>query len=201
VTITVEKKDLRTSVFRKRRALNGVLCQQKSREIAGRLLASRAFSSARCVHCYLATPTEVQTGDIIRESLRKKKRVVVPAFLGDHTPGLCEMRGPLQTGPFGILQPSPCHPVKAEEVDLWIVPGVGFGRDGSRLGRGGGFYDRLLAQTHSTVIGLAFDFQVLDHVPTEPQDRFVDCVITELETVICKRPTDIQDGKAIYNDG
>jgi 5-formyltetrahydrofolate cyclo-ligase len=185
--VPMGKKDLRAAVSQKRRVLDGVLCHQKSREIVVRLLASNAFSSARCVHCYLATPTEVQTEDIILESLRKKKRVVVPTFFEDRTPGLCEMRGPLQAGPFGILQPSPCHPVKVEEVDLWVVPGVGFGRDGSRLGRGGGFYDRLLVQAHGTVIGLAFDFQVLDRMPTEPQDRFVDYIITEREVVVCKR--------------
>ncbi len=193
MTISAEKEPLRTSIFRERRALSGAICRQKSREIAVRLFASRGFASARCVHCYLATPTEVQTDDIIRESLRRKKRVVVPTTGEDGTPGLCEMTGPLQVGPLGILQPAPCHPVPVGEVDLWIVPGVGFGRDGGRLGRGGGFYDRLLARTDGIVIGLAFDFQVLDRVPTEPQDRFVDYVITESETIVCQENASASD--------
>jgi 5-formyltetrahydrofolate cyclo-ligase len=63
-------------------------------------------------------------------------------------------------------------------ADVVIVPGVGFTRAGARLGRGGGHYDRLLSHCAATSIGVAFDIQLVDELPTEPHDRPVDLVVT-----------------------
>lgn len=185
--ILTNKKEVRTQALRRRRDLAYAECRSKSREIAAHLLSSGAFSAADCIHCYLATPTEVQTDDIIREALRQGKQVAAPTVC-DGLPALSEVRtgDTFRPGLSGTLEPTSGIPVPVEAVDLWIVPGVGFGRDGSRLGRGAGYYDRLLAKARSVVIGLAFDFQVVDRVPTEPQDRFVDYIITELEVIACK---------------
>ncbi len=66
-------------------------------------------------------------------------------------------------------------------IDVAIVPGVGFAADGQRLGQGGGWYDRFLPQLRSdaTVIGIAFEVQVVESLPVEPHDVRVDCVVTE----------------------
>ncbi len=85
------------------------------------------------------------------------------------------------TGPFGIREPDPAWPVmKPDRVALALVPGVAFDAAGGRLGRGGGYYDRLLAGSHRPVsIGVCFGFQLVPAVPMEAHDARVDAVVSE----------------------
>lgn len=73
-------------------------------------------------------------------------------------------------------------PAPGVQADLFIVPGVAFDRSGNRLGRGGGFYDRLLAHSQAAKIGLAFEIQIIDKVPSAAYDVQMDMVITERST-------------------
>lgn len=89
----------------------------------------------------------------------------------------------LVPGAFGVREPAanPTHAVAPDSVDLILVPGVAFTADGARLGRGGGFYDRLLASLppHTCKIGVCFDSQLLPKLPVEPHDQHVDFIATE----------------------
>ncbi len=87
----------------------------------------------------------------------------------------------LQKGTFGILEPKPeaMHLVAPEELDLVLVPGIAFDKRGYRLGYGGGFYDAFLAQTKMVKVGLAFDFQIVDLLPTREEDERVDLIVSE----------------------
>jgi 5-formyltetrahydrofolate cyclo-ligase len=89
----------------------------------------------------------------------------------------------LLPGAFGVREPAPnlAHAVSPDEIDLILVPGVAFTADGARLGRGGGYYDRLLAslQGHICKIGVCFDLQILAQLPIEPHDQHVDFLATE----------------------
>jgi 5-formyltetrahydrofolate cyclo-ligase len=83
------------------------------------------------------------------------------------------------TGKFGVSEPLPgCDPIPLDQFDLVLVPGVAFDRHGNRLGRGRGFYDRILAQTTGVKCGVAYDFQLLENIPTEAHDAKVDFVFT-----------------------
>lgn len=86
-------------------------------------------------------------------------------------------------GQFGIREPvfDPAYVIPPDEFDLVLVPGAAFTRDGQRLGRGGGFYDRLLATPgfRARKMGICFDRQLVCAVPLEPHDQRVDCVATE----------------------
>jgi len=126
----------------------------------------------------------VQTDAVIAAAHAGQIRVAVPTVV---PPGLAEIRADttLCHGPRGVRQPEAIVPVPVGAVDLWIVPGVAFGRDGSRLGRGGGYYDRLLAQARGTVVGIAFDFQIFDRLPVDPWDRAVDRIVTESGVIVC----------------
>ena len=91
-------------------------------------------------------------------------------------------RRDLHTGAFGILEPSSSLPVvSVPDLDVILCPGMGFGRDLSRLGRGKGFYDRTLAlaSEKATIIGIAFSCQVIDSVPTEPHDKRMHALVTD----------------------
>ena len=89
----------------------------------------------------------------------------------------------LAPGAFGVREPAadPAHAVPPDALDLILVPGVAFTRDGARLGRGGGFYDRLLASlpAHTCKIGVCFDSQLVAELPIEPHDQHVDFLATE----------------------
>ena len=87
----------------------------------------------------------------------------------------------LQKGTFGILEPKPeaMNLVAPDELDLVLVPGIAFDKRGYRLGYGGGFYDAFLAQTKSVKVGLAFDFQIVDLLPTREEDERVDLIVSE----------------------
>jgi 5-formyltetrahydrofolate cyclo-ligase len=88
----------------------------------------------------------------------------------------------LQRGQMNVWEPKPhCPPVEIGALDLILVPGLAFTRDGARLGRGGGYYDRLLAnpQCRAQRIAIAFDVQIIDHIPIEDHDQRIHQIITE----------------------
>ena len=90
----------------------------------------------------------------------------------------------LEPGVFGIREPVPsrCAPASLDAVDFVLVPGVVFDARGGRIGRGAGYYDRLLARCRpgTRLVAAAFEVQVVDEVPREPHDRRVDLVVSEL---------------------
>jgi 5-formyltetrahydrofolate cyclo-ligase len=151
-----------------------------SRKAQEALIASDWFRQAKTVLIYIPFRGEVNTDMITVAAVAAKKRLVLPRierepkslvlhrYTGDQTT--------LIRGPLGIREPGVDWPiVPAGEIDLVITPGVAFDRQGNRLGYGGGYYDRMLpeikrANSVVMLIGLAFRFQVIDVLPTEPHD-------------------------------
>ncbi len=156
-----------------------------SAQIMERVEKMDVFREASCVALYHAIPGEVQTASFIEKWFRQKKLVlplvkgndlVLVRYIGEDS---------LRPGAFGILEPDEQgEKVVAEEIDLILVPGVAFDRQKNRLGRGKGYYDRLLASASLFKIGLCFDFQLKETVPTEPFDRKMDLVVTEREIIL-----------------
>jgi hypothetical protein len=108
--------------------------------------------------------------------------VVSPRWNGE-TYALAKIKGlddaNLRRGPMNILEPAEAETVEPSEVTAWIVPGLAFTQDGKRLGYGGGWYDRLLADANDTLkIGVAHEFQIVDDLPHEPHDILLDRVVT-----------------------
>ena len=133
-----------------------------SAKIMDRLEETDLFQQASCIALYHAIPGEVQTAGL-----------QLLLYAGKES---------LKTGVFGILEPSEdCEAVPESEIDLIIVPGVAFDRQHNRLGRGKGFYDRLLSTLDVPKIGICYDFQLKDQIPAEPFDRKMDLIITEKE--------------------
>ena len=130
---------------------------------------------------------------MIQEAIALQKRVVVPVMVPEST-DLCLSElfkdSPLVPGPRGTLQPraDQVHPITTAEMDLMLVPGVAFDLLGRRLGRGSGYFDRLLSQPFKKpmpVIGLAYELQLIEHVPMTDQDRAVDKIVTEERVIDC----------------
>ncbi len=145
------------------------------------------FASATVVAFYYPLPSEPQISELIdAEQGRMGKQVVLPGF-GNGGPPL----GPsgvswagiwLAPGPLGLEQPTG-PAVSTEDVELFLVPGLAFDRLGFRLGRGKGYYDRLLAQRAPTafVCGLCFEDDLIARLPHAAHDVPMDCLITPRE--------------------
>ena len=139
------------------------------------------FQHASVVLLYWSMADEVQTHSFV-ERWYKEKTLLLPCVVGDdlvlrrYTGPECMTAGEQ----FGIGEPTGAVWQDLEKVELIVVPGVAFDRQRNRMGRGRGFYDRLLKSTPNAVkVGVAYDFQMLDTIPTEPHDVKMDRVITE----------------------
>jgi 5-formyltetrahydrofolate cyclo-ligase len=121
---------------------------------------------------------------MIKHAQQMGKKVAVPVIRGEDkliASLLKNSDNALSPGPYGILQPRESRELSLEEIDLVIVPGVAFDKKGNRLGRGRGYYDRFLKDLTLRGIpsvGIAFDFQVVDNIPTLPHDLPVAKLIT-----------------------
>jgi len=139
------------------------------------------FKEAQTVLLYWSMEDEVQTHDFVNRWY-KEKSLLLPCVDGDDL-RLRQYTGPecLKEGEqFGIGEPTGPEFTDLERVEMIIVPGVAFDRTGNRMGRGRGFYDRLLKSTpRAFKVGVAFNFQMVDRVPTEDFDVPMDAVLTE----------------------
>ena len=173
----MDKKELRNTIkaLKKQHTKDQLL--EQSEVILSKLEQHLDFQKANVVMIYSALPDEVQTSAFL-EKWRHKKKIILPTVVGDDIipVELAENTG-FAVGDFNILEPQN-EPYNGD-YDLIVVPGVAFDRKGNRIGRGRGYYDRFLCK-HLNVkrIGICFDFQLVDEVPTEPNDIRMDEVIS-----------------------
>lgn len=140
----------------------------------------QAFAEKGPIAVYLASKDEIDLADFISAALSSGCTVVAPRWNGTEYE-LVPVVDPakLVPGPHGILEPPAGPVIRPVDVRAWLVPGLAFTKDGCRLGYGGGWYDRLLAQVPKRIprIGVAYDFQIMDELPSEPHDvRLTDVV-------------------------
>lgn len=135
------------------------------------------FQSAHTILLYHSLGDEVHTHEFI-EKWSNSKQIILPVVVGDDL----ELRtysspSDLSVGAYGILEPTGAPFYDYHKIELAIIPGVAFDISGSRLGRGRGYYDRLLPKLTAHKIGVCFPFQFVDEVPAEKFDIRMDEVI------------------------
>ncbi len=158
----------------------------KSRIIFDKVTALPVFKNAGTILFYASFRGEVDTFALMQRAMELKKRVALPLIRKEEqqiVPMLIKSLTELVPGPYGIQQPPdvPQNRLRAEELDLVVVPAVAFDRCNNRLGRGAGYYDRFLSCLPVTTptLGLAYDLQVVDALTgMERHDRPVSLVIT-----------------------
>ena len=182
-----KKKMTRKSMEAIRASLGEEELRRRSEAVERRLLALPEYAAAGSVMVYVSKRGEVCTHDLIRRALADGKRVAAPVAV---TATRTLMLGPvddfeadLVRGKYGVLEPTRTG-VDVADIDLFVVPGTAFDRDGNRLGSGWGYFDKLLGDLPGdrTKVGLAFDFQVVEHLEPEDHDIPIDVVISETET-------------------
>jgi 5-formyltetrahydrofolate cyclo-ligase len=136
------------------------------------------FVKASNVLMYYSLPDEISTHAFI-EKWCDCKHIYLPRVNGCDLDILKYSKGGLRHGSFNIEEPEGTELCDIADIDLIVVPGVAFDRKCNRVGRGKGYYDRLLSTNHATTIGIAYDFQVIDNIETEAHDIPVDVVISD----------------------
>jgi len=182
------KQAMRLEAKARRCALSPEDIEKKSRAITGRLLS--LVDGAGTIMVYVSKPPEVETAGLIDALLSSGKRVVVPiiekegrtlrlSYLAD--------RSVLVESTFHVPEPIGSEvPASPDDLDLILVPVVGFDRGGSRIGYGAGYYDRFLSRiTDVPMVGVAFSCQEIPFIPCETFDRRMDLVVTEDEIISC----------------
>jgi 5-formyltetrahydrofolate cyclo-ligase len=151
---------------------------RKSAIIGQKLFNEEVFKKAGVVMFYVSLKEEVDTIPMIDEALKTGKRVCVPVILKEEKKLIAgeikDRLTDLVKQHFGIYQPHEdrVKEVPLEDIDLVVVPGIAFDKYNMRLGRGHGYYDRFLCclPERSKTVGLAFDFQLVEHLPHQPHD-------------------------------
>lgn len=148
---------------------------EKSRNLLAKLELEYEFEKASTIMLFASLPDEVYTHDFIQK-WADSKTILLPSIRnGEIVPCVYRDNTAFLIGEYNILEATE---VFEEEIDLVIVPGQAFDKQGNRLGRGKGFYDRFLTRTNAFRIGICFDFQLLPQIPTEAHDIKMDFVIS-----------------------
>lgn len=175
----MNKTTLRSLIASQRKALSSAEIQNMSARIAESFLQLSSLKTANNILLYAALPREVQTMGLIR-TLSSSKNIWLPKVVGEDLEiRAYEGEQSLQTGHFNVPEPTGLLCPDLRIIDLIVVPGVAFSREGDRMGYGKGFYDRLLPKLDAKKIGFAFDFQLFFDIPTEDHDEKMDLIITQ----------------------
>lgn len=186
-----KKLVLRGAVLSRRNALTSQQCLRLSRAVQARALQLPAYQASRSVALYSAIQNEVSTEEIFNNALVSGRKIFYPRTAAD---GSCEFvavssSADLCAGRFGIREPSGTARLSKDDCTALtiFVPAVAFDRTGNRLGRGKGWYDRMLTwqEDKATVVGLAYDFQIVQEVPITGWDRRVHYIVTENQVIDC----------------
>ena len=177
------KKDLRKKYLALRKSKDEKELLESSKKIIDNLYSSENFLKAQTIMVYVSFRAEVETHNLIKNLLKKKKRVCTPLCNSED----CTMTAreitdfsDLKSGAYGILEPDETMTIiEKNEIDFIIVPGCAFSRDGHRIGYGKGYYDRFLNGISAKTCGLSYNFCLLDEIPHEETDIPLDIIITE----------------------
>lgn len=180
------KKQIRTIALKKRAQVPAADHQQWDREIHKRLYEHPFFIKSETVLCYLSLPDEVGTDLLISECLQRGKKVYIPKVCQQEMV-FYRLRALDQVTPghFGVREPLSREAYQGED-SLVITPLLAFDKMLRRLGYGGGYYDRFFA-SHKNInkIGLAYELQKIERVPTDARDVPLDLIFTQKEMYEC----------------
>lgn len=185
-----DKRTIRRAMRARRMALDADERAQAVRDVASRLLAWPAYRAAQTVFAYVAARGELDLEPVLCDALASGKTLLLPRCEadGEMTARCVQTLDELVPGTWGLREPgtdaSVCAP---ERIDLALVPGVAFGRDGVRIGQGGGYYDRYLPDMRGVIAGIGYDFQIMDGLQASAHDVPVAFVATPGGIIRCRK--------------
>ncbi len=175
----MDKAALRKEIRERKRRMTEQEILTRSEKLGRQFIKSQAYLQAKTIYGYLPYNQEVRTVPMLEQALKDGKKVAVPKVFGEtmrfiYIADLTQV----EKGYAGIPEPVADGPVAEDRAALVLMPGLAFTEKGDRMGYGGGFYDRFLAEEpgHPT-LALCYDFQMVEHLPTEDYDIPVDTVL------------------------
>lgn len=172
-----EKKSIRKENKQKVATLEGNIRKEKEKLIFKKLEFDPKFIAAQYILLFSSLPDEVNTHRFIKK-WQRKKNIYLPVVQGENLIIKAYNKGDkLSKGAFNILEPKNNNKINLEELDLIIVPGTAFDLQGNRMGRGKGYYDRLLKENKNYTIGICYAEQIVDIIPFEKHDVAMNKII------------------------
>ena len=196
------KEQLRGKIKELLKPVPGKDFHSQGETAAALLFSSPIWAFYKVVYIFLSINSEINTQSLFEAALREGKKVFVPGIIAERLVffPILSPDGPWCIGPFGIREPA-LRLFEGEGAGhelspaLILTPGLAFDRNGNRLGRGKGYYDRFFAELDKKggkyfALGLCMDFQVIDQVPADENDKKMDAILTGktlIYPVTCKR--------------
>ena len=179
----MEKYQIRKKVKALKELMDDSERMSAAEEVFSRLEKTAAFMLADRILMYHSLPDELST-HLFLKKWHTRKHFYLPRVNGVSLDILPYDESRLELGSFHIEEPTGDNVANPDDIELVIVPAIAYDRKGNRVGRGKGFYDRLLSTTKATKIGVGYEFQLVDEVPAEDHDVAVDMIITQKTTII-----------------
>ncbi len=178
---SISKSNLRSHIRERLEKISPAVRAVESIELCERLKTQ--MPSAATILFFAPLPDELDVWPVLELSMALGVTCALPFFdVAKKTYGariLNHLATEIVTGKFGVREPSSsCAEIAFDKFDLVLVPGMAFDLTGNRLGRGRGFYDRLLVETSGIKCGVGYDFQLLEKIPVEPHDAKVNFIVT-----------------------
>ena len=179
------KKTLRAQLKAALRQLDHAWIEKRSHAAAHLLFDTPVFQNARSIMIFLPLPHEIDLCPVALRAWQEQMQVSVPlvSFAQKHMipVEIHSLDQPMDTDHYGLQTPANGVPVPVDDIDLVIVPGLGFDHAGYRIGRGSGFYDRFLAQPafKGKACGIGFEQQLVGDIPTAAHDVGLDLLVTD----------------------
>lgn len=178
----MNKQELRNSIRNMKRQFSKQQLGELSLLSISKLRKNQHLQSAHKLLLYYSLPDEVNTHAFIDELVDMGKEVYLPEVINESEMLIRKYTGKhdLKEGCFHIMEPiGEILPIERyQEIEVGIIPGMAFDKKGNRLGRGKGYYDRTLTQMpHIYKIGICFDFQKVEDIPTEKTDIKMDAIV------------------------
>ncbi len=189
--IKEKKREIRNGIIEKIGKYGEKERAEKMEVLKERLFSFANFQEAKIVFLPSARDNEMDVKGIIRQSLSMNKIVVLPLFQTTKKDMiLMKIDNPemeLIQGPFGNMEPDPqkCKVVPIDSIDIAVIPGIAFDEKGGRLGTGKGYFDQFIPRLPITArkVSLAFEDQMIQQVPMESHDKYIDIIITEKRVI------------------
>ncbi|MDO5517647.1 MAG: 5-formyltetrahydrofolate cyclo-ligase [Clostridium sp.] len=191
--ISNKKKQIRQDILKIRRGMDIEKKLDCDKSIEEKFFESSFYKQAENIFIYISYDSEINTKSMINRAIKEGKNIYVPrtefstklmnAVKINNFENLIESR-------YGILEPKKDEPfINPNDLDLIVVPGVAFDKDGGRIGYGAGYYDRYFKRINKenksriTKLALVYDFQIIDKVPSDEEDVSIDAVLTEKQFI------------------
>lgn len=177
MVVSQQKREMRTKILSISRSLPKEEMEQMSQKVFGQLEQMEEFKSAKTIAFFWSMPDEIPTHSVVKKWAETKQIALPVTEDGKMFFRLYDPKEQMQKAELNYLEPKEGRVVEPSEIELVIVPGVAFDKEGGRLGRGRAYYDSFLDSTPAPKVAVGMSHQKVDSVPREPHDRLMDIVV------------------------